>query len=810
MSVLLRDIAFAWRNALAKPATSLLIVVTLALGIGANTAIFSMAWHVLLAPLPYPDGERLVALQQNEENAFWSYPTLEDFRAQNTVFTELLEYKQYSLTFVGRGEPYQGDAGIVTGTYFEMLGVQPALGRLFVMDDDRDGAEPVIVLSHEFWLSKFAGDPAVIDTTLEMQHSVYRIVGVLPPLPAYPHANDVWITEASDPYKLALGAGAVRQNRRAGVIDSVYGKLQEGVTLEEARRETDVIVQRLVAAWPDAYPDDYSVMVNALKDEMTCDSAVTIALLMALAALVVLIASANVANLNLVRTMARNQELAICEAVGASPGRIARQLLTESLMLSLGGGVLGLLAAWPCLHLLADFASVYTPLASEISMNGAVLAFSFSLALVVGVLSGAASIFGERDINRTLKEGGSRATTSASGMRKRNVLLALQFALAFVVLTVSMLIVLSLWRLNRQDTGYALDQVFAVNMLLNVDLSERELISQKMQSFSKTALTAIEDMPEVSEAAIRSGTPLLQQSEGATLFALDIEDWAADDGETTPTAGFNMVSENFFTLMNIPLLQGRAFTADDDGNAVQVAIVNESFARRYFPDRTALGGILGLRGQAERYSVVGVVADTRSTNLDEVEGPIVYFSYWQFPTEGVNLYVKSAASSAMVATRIAQTVHELDPRQAVVVKPLDEVKAAWLAPARLRATLISLFGLLALVVTLSGVVGAVACNISERVREIGIHVTLGATPSAVVRLFMGSGLKVYGAGLLLGLVLMTLAAPFLAPLLYQTAVMDMRVYVSSAMVLSLAVACAIYLPARRAGVLSPVEALHAE
>jgi putative ABC transport system permease protein len=806
-----QDMISAWRNTLKRPGTSLLIIVTLALGIGVNIAIFSMTWHTLLAPLPYSDGERLVTLGQNEAsgtrvNFGWSNPTLRDFREQNTVFSELLEYNQWSLTFVGRGEPYRGRAGIVTANFFELLGVQAELGRVLSADDDREGAEPVILLSRDFWLQKFGGDPGVVGTTLEIEHSIYRIAGVLPRLPDFPHANDVWIPQANNPY--ALAEAGVNQNRRASLIAMVIGKLHEGVSLEEVSAETMAIAQRLAANYPDDYPDGYTVNVTTLKEEMMRDSAVTVVLLMALALLVVLIASANVANLNLARTMARHQELAIREAIGANPGRIARQLLTESLVFALAGGALGLCIAWPCLNLLADFAARYTPLASEIGINGAVLAFSFGLAVVAGIFGSAASIFGRRDINKALKEGGDKVTSSAIGVRKRNALLIMQFALAFVMLTVSALIMLSLWRLNRQDTGFDLDQVFAVNMTINVDLSEPEQISRKMRDFSRNVLAAVSALPEVSIAAIRAGTPLLEQVAYATAFPLDVEGWTGPTGESGPLATLNMVSDSYFTVIDVPLLRGRPFDTRDDNDTSLVAIVNETFATRFFQGGDAVGGSFTLSGQNERYEIVGVVADVRSANIDEVEGPVVYFNYWQFSIEGVNLYVKSAANPADLATTIAAAVHEIDPRQSVLIKPLGEIKSAWLAPTRLRATLISLFGVLALIVTLSGVVGVVSYNISQRVREIGIHMAIGANPTNIQRMFIVQVLKIYLIGLALGCVAMFFAAPLLEPLLYQTTALDPAVYLASLMLLTISVLTAIYLPTRKASSLHPAAALH--
>jgi putative ABC transport system permease protein len=811
MNTLLFALRFVWRDAVKKPATSLLIVITLALGIGVNAAIFSMTWQVLLAPLPYTDGDRLVVLKQNEASSNrldfnWAGATFGDFRKQTETLSDVLGYNQWSLSFFGQGEPWQGYVGLVTGNFFEVLGVQPIIGRNLNANDDKRGAEPVLVLSYELWTTRFASDPGVIDTTLEIQRMVYRIVGVLPPIPAYPHANDAWIPDASNPYDISpMGED---DDRDSFTINRVIGKLQEGVSLEQAASEMEVIARRLAASYPDAIAADYVVTPIPVKDEMTRDSTITMLLLMAIAVLVVLIASANVAGLNLSRAMARQQELAVREAVGASPGRIARQLLAESILLALVGGVLGLLLAWPCLDLLADFASRYTPLASEIGMSGVALAASLALALVTGLLGSAASILGRRDINGTLKEGGDKATTSASGVQRRTTLLVVQFALAFTVLTISMLIVLSLWRLNRQDTGFELDQVLAVNMILNIDLSEPQNLSGKMRNFARSALTAISEIPEVSGAAIRTGAPLLEEAEFARLTPFEVE--GRSDAETPPLAMLNMVSENYFSMMEIPLLQGRPFLPSDDLEAMGVAVVNESFARLFLPEGNPIGSNVRLPGREGWYSIIGLVADVRSVGLDEEEGPVVYFSYWQFSTESVNVYVTTAANPGVVASSISDAVHELESRQALLIKPLHEVKSAWLAPARLRATLISLFGALALVVTVSGVVGVISCNINQRVREIGVRMALGATPARVMRLFVMDGLAMCAGGTALGLCLMLAAAPLLQPLLYGISARAASAWFASAMILSLATIAACWLPARRAARQNPTQVLRGE
>ncbi len=499
------DLVFTWRNASKRPATVLLIIVTIALGIGVNSAMFSMAWHVLLAPLPYLDGERLVRLQQNDRpnerlDIRWSGPTIEDYRTQTGLLHEISSYEQQPLSIAGQEGPYLGNAGIVEGNFFSMLGIDVLHGRGFTSSDDEDGAEPVLLLSHEFWRRRFNADPAVVGASVDTMNFTYTIIGVLPPMPAYPHGNDVWIPAASDPFRMA-GLSNAETNRSSRIISHVLAKLGAEVTLADAGREAETIATRLAEMYPDSYPATYSIGLLPVKDELIGDARTTTVLLFGLGCIVLLIANANVASLMLARLASRSQELAIREAVGAAPARITRQLLTESLLFTMAGAILGLLVAWPCLSLLAEFSAGYTPLASEIRMDASLLAFAFVIAVLSGLFSGAAAAIGRRNINQALKEGGDKVTTSVSGKRRRQLLLVVQFALAFFIISTSALIMLSLYRLQTQDMGYQEEQILATTLILNIDFSDPSKdFPRQMQNFGQRLLPAVEAIPGVSKA----------------------------------------------------------------------------------------------------------------------------------------------------------------------------------------------------------------------------------------------------------------------------------------------------------------------
>lgn len=408
-------------------------------------------------------------------------------------------------------------------------------------------------------------------------------------------------------------------------------------------------------------------------------------------------------------------------------------------------------------------------------------------------------------MNAALKEGGDKVTTSSAGKRKQQLLLLVQFALAFVALTTSTLIILSLYRLDKQDAGYASEQILAVTMSINRDLTEST--QAHMQNFWPQLLARTETIPGVTGVTFLSGAPLLQDVAYLRDTQLEIDDLAA----TSPNPTFNtkqqFVSASYFTVMNIPLLQGSLF---DNANATPTVIVNANLAEKYFPEGDALGKRIGFPGTDFGWTITGVVGNIRARGLDQEETEAIYI-HRRTPSDGLNLYVKSTGNLAELANTIAGIVYEIDPRQSIgSAEPLEETRATWLAPAKLRGTLIFLFGALALIVTLSGVIGVVSCNIAQRVREIGIHMAIGATPARVMKMFVADGLKIYLGGLLAGLVLMLVAAPSLSPLLYETDVFTPEVYFVSTVVLTFAVLLALIVPARAASGMSPAEALHCE
>jgi predicted permease len=809
MHSVIEDIQFAWRNAIKKPAIALLIVITFGLGIGANSAIFSVVYHVILAPLPYTDGERLVRLQQHQpaigtRDFGSSVQTFFDIRESSDSLEEVLEYHSMQFTLLGHGDPLRVQTGVVSWNYFDVLGIRPVLGRSFVEGEDVPGAEPLILLSHRYWLSHFGGDQDIIGRSLEMNNAVHTVIGVLPPIPAYPVDNDIYIAAASCPFRASEG---MINNRRPGML-TLFGKLKDGVSLQQGSLELNNLAGQLAAQYPDAYPSNegYAANLVSLKDEMIGDSAPTFYLLLAIAGLVMLIACTNVANLNLARLASRTQELAIREALGAKPARIARQLLTESTLFALAGGLLGLLLAYPSLNLLSELAAGYTPLSSEVEMDSTILLFSLALSLATGVISGSAAAFNRRNISNSLKEGGDKVTTTSSGKRLRSGLLVVQFALSFVILTTSALVTTSLYRLNNQDGGFDADKVLVTGLDLNFTNYSTRL---QVQDFTRQLLADIRQIPGVELASVAGSFPLASNLAGPVPF--QTESQALADSDSQPRASVTVASEDFHQVLGIPLLQGRLFQATDDENAPPVALVNQSLAQSYFGGASAVGQRISVDNGQNWIEIVGVVGDVRATGLDQAAGDSFYVPFMQRVTGGLRLLVKSAGDPAALRSIIAQTVHQIDPQQAIASsQTMDQIRDQWLAAPRLVAMLIGLFGLLALIITLSGVVGVVSYNVSQRVREIGVRLAVGASPRAILNMLLLQGSKMTMVGLVIGLATMAFVIPVFEGFLFQTNPFDPAIYISCFVLLFGVSMLAMVAPAQQAARLEPTRALRDE
>jgi putative ABC transport system permease protein len=806
MQTLMEDIQFAYRSFLKTPAICALIVITLALGIGANAAIFSMVYNVLMAPLPFSEGERLVKINTNNpkinrNDVQVSVATMFDYRDKNKHLSHVVEYHQMSFTLLGHGDPKSLKAGTISWDYFEMLKIKPILGRTFLPREDEQGARPLIVLSHHYWREMFGSDPDIIGTSLQMNNKSHQVIGVLPPMAAYPVKNDIWVMASSCPVR---GSSRAINDRNLTML-TLYGKLKTNRSLEQASLDLNDISKHLIQEYPDSYPENQGLSntLIPLKTEMTGDSGTTFYLLMAITTLVLLIACANVANLNLARTASRKQEFAIREALGANPKRIARQVLTESILLSLLGGALGLAVALFSLDLLAGFAAHYTSLASEIKINWNVLVFCLVVSVLTGIISGATAAFQKRHINEALKEGSGNITASGASNRLRKALLIIQFSLAFIIITSATLVSLSLYRLNNQDTGINSTDIVALQM--GPGASSGTL--KDWHNFSRETAHRLESKVEIEQVAYSTTFPL---SEGRRQFSFfQIEGQPPIDSSERPDALRSVVSPNYHQVLDIPLLQGRYLEERDDESNPGSILINKRFADLFFAGENPIDKRISLDKGKRWLSVRGVVSNTREMGVDIAPVPTFYSTFMEYSRwSWVKMLIRTKVPLSAIKSSITDTIHEINPEQSInSVTTLNFLKKESLSSANWVGQLVTTFALLAFSIALSGVVGIVAYNVSQRRKEIGIRVALGANPKRIRILFAAEGMSLCAIGIAIGAFIMAFISPVLSTVLFDTEPLNLPLYLITGVVVAVFAALAILLPIKQATAIQPNQAL---
>ncbi len=806
MQTIIEDIQFAFRSFLKTPAVCSLIVVTLALGIGANAAIFSMVYNVLMAPLPFAEGDRLVKVNTNNHkidrnDVQVSVATMFDYRDKNKHLSHLVEYHQMSFNLQGHGDPKSLKAGTVSWDYFEMLKVKPILGRTFLPGEDEQGARPLIVLSHHYWREMFGSDVNVIGMNLQMNNKAHQVIGVLPPMAAYPVKSDIWITASSCPSRGSSDA----INDRNRTMLTLYGKLKANSSLQSASLDINHISKQLTSEYPDSYPKSQGLSntLVPLKDEMAGDSSGTFILLLAITSLVLLIACANVANLNLARSASRKQEFAIREALGANPKRIARQVLTESIVLSLIGGLFGLVIAMFTIDLLANFASYYTALASEVKINWGVLIFCLIISVLTGIISGATAAIQKRNINEDLKEGSGNITASTASNRLRQVLLVMQFSLAFIIITSATLVSLSLYRLNTQDTGFNSSDIVALQM--GPGGSSGTL--KQWHRFARETAHRLERKGEIDSVAFTTTFPMTEGRRQLSFF--QIEGRAPIDSSERPDALRSVVSYNYHQVLDVPLLQGRYLQESDDENNPGSILINKRFAELFFEGDSAIGQRISLDEGKSWLSIRGVVANTREMSVDTAPVATFYSTFMEYSRwSWLKMLIRTKVPLNVISEGIADTIHEINPKQAIQsISTLSLLKEGSLSSANLVGRLVTIFALLAFVIALSGVIGIVAYNISQRRKEIGIRVALGANPKRIRLHFVVQGLSLCAIGIALGAFIMAFISPLLETILFDTESLNLPIYLITALVVAVFATIATLLPVRQATAIQPNLAL---
>ncbi|MGB6430125.1 MAG: ABC transporter permease [Candidatus Acidiferrales bacterium] len=809
---LLQDVRFALRALRKSPGFTAVAIVTLALGIGANTAIFSVVYAVLLKPLPFPHPGQLVFLSEAKPQdgitaAGASYDNFTEIRAQNRAFSELAAFATHELTLTGRGEPAVVDTGDVTPELFALLGTKPVVGRTFTSEDNKQGAPPVVILSERVWRERFAADPNVIGSSVSLDHRAYTVVGVIPDEASVifsPARIQFWIPVAQDPL---FGPWIPRQDLRWLPI---IGRLNPGVSVAQAQSEMDVVAAHLAMKFP-AENSGWVIRLEPLQRVIVGDVRTALLVLFGAVGLVLLMACANISNLLLARATSRGKEIALRIALGAGRARVVRQLLTESAVLGLLGGAGGVLLAYWGVHAFSSLLPENLPQINAVRVDGAVLFFALTLALLAGMLFGLAPAFFavRTNVQGTLKEGATHSSESGARRFARSVLAASEVALAMVLLVAAGVLLRSFAALTSVNPGFNIAQVVKADIQLpRFQYSKPE----QWTAFSDELLRRLQSQPGMNDSAIAVPLPLNKQ--GAASLPFEIMDHAALAKGTPESADFVSISPGYFHVMGIALLRGRAFNEQDVASAPRVTIISEAFAQRFFANEDPIGKQLVFSfppNPGVPRQIVGIVRDVRDVSIGQDPGPMMYVPFSQMPFWGGEVVVRSELNVGSVAATIRQEVHAVDKDLPVTgVVPMSDLIDTSVEQPRFRTWLLGSFAVMALVLAAAGIFGVISYSVSRRTHEIGIRVTLGASPVNVMRLILTESTRLVLIGLAVGIPISLGLGRFLSNLLFGIHAADPATFTAVAFLLFTVATLAAYIPARRATRVDPMIALRYE
>lgn len=808
LAILRQDAQYALRRMAKEPGYTTIAIIILALGIGANTAIFSVLHAVLVRSLPYVHGDELIQIHQFVPQATisemqFSLPEIDDYRRRNGTLAEVSEYHSMVFTLLGQGDTQRVRTGIVSAGFFSMLGVTPILGRDFQASDEQTDAPAVLLLSYEYW-QKRGGDPDVVGKVFRMNDREHTVIGVLPPMPQYPHENDVFMTTVACPFRSAPNFASNREGR----MMKLFGRLKPGVTIEQARADLAHIAQQLMREHPQTYPAEkgYEIAATSLKEEITRNARPMLWLLMGAATCVFLIACANVANLMLARVVQRERELIVRSALGATHSRIFRQLATESLIVTGLAAVGGLLFASGTMELLKDLAARLTPRAREISLDHSAFLFALTGAALTSVIFGSlAALSSRQELSSGLKEGAIHLTRRTGRLYLRHFLVICQVAFSFMLLTGAGLLVRSLINLQRVDPGFVRENVVAAGIKL---IWPRYITDEDWQNVSARLLEKLRSQPQILTAALSSGFPL---DPDVAAYGPWLGHFSADGQPANRTAAIRVVTPGYFETLGIPILKGRGFGDSDDKNRATVAIVSLSLARRQWGEQNAIGKTLIGSGEAQKTVVVGVAGDVKEFGLDADSPDEIYLPAAQQPEHLRAIVVRSIGDSHATAQTLRQVIHEVDPEIAITrIEPLTQTSNDSLALNKLTANLLALFALLALVIAVTGISSLLSFSVSQRVHEIAIRMMLGASTSNVLGLIIRQGMAQVLIGIGLGWAGAMTLTRALQELLFEVTPTDSLTFTGISLLLILAGFIACYLPAAKATRIEPQLALRSE
>ena len=816
MRTFLKDLKFGARALWKSPGFTLVAVASLALGIGANTAIFSLVNTVLLRPLPARDPSRLVSVSvmgKDDSMLAFSYPTYRDYRDRNEVLSGIFAERLGPMSLSRDGNNQRVWGFLVTGNYFEVLGVAAARGRALTADDDRAPlASPVAVLSHGSWVRRFGADPSVVGKDIVLNGHPFRVVGVMPE--GFVGAEVVYTPEVWVPMTMQewIEPGNAWLERRTTQNIFAVGRLKDGVTREQAEASLNMLAKRLGEEYPDTNEGQRIALVppGFIVPQLRGAVVGFASVLMAAVALVLLIACVNLANLLLARASSRRKEIAIRLAMGASRWRVVRQLLTESLLLSLAGGVLGLLLAMWILDLVAAYRPpIDVPLWIDVHVDVRVMAFTLAASVLTALLFGLMPALqsARAELVPALKDAG--AVAGRTRTRLRSALVVAQVMLSLVVLVAAGLVVRALGRLQTVSPGFEVEH----GLVASFDLGLQNYDEARGQDFERRLVERVRALPGVKAASL---TDLMPLSLNYSSSDVHVEGQQLGRGANAPISMVATVEQEYFKAMSIPLVAGRAFGGADKEDSTKVVIVNETLARRFFPGEDPARGAVGRRisfqsDEGPWLEIVGVARDGKYWTIGEAPQLFVYSPLSQSYSQTATLVVRSEGDARPLAAAIRAEVARLDPSLPLFdVKTLDEHMGVSLFPARVAALLLGGFGLLALLLAAMGVYGVVSYSVAQRTREIGIRLALGARARDVLRLVAGRGMALVAAGLVAGLVVALVLTRFMEGVLYGVSATDSVTFTLVVFLLGFVALLACLVPARRATRVDPMVALRHE
>jgi putative ABC transport system permease protein len=811
------DVRYALRTLRHSPAFTSIVVITLALGIGANTAIFSVVRGVLLKPLPHRDGDRLLYLRQSMDgpggaNLLFSVPEVRDFRMGAKSLAGIAEFCPFGFTLQGESDAVRISVGLVTGNFFEVMGLSPALGRLTRSSDDGIGVPPVMVLTHDYWMKRFGGDSTIVGKQVRLDGNSVTVIGVVQPAPWFPNRMDALLNMVVSQHHTS----ALMVQGRTHRMTEMVARLAPGASVQQARAEVAAVYARMQGEYKDAYdPGSHlRVAVIPFKEALGEQARLTLWLLMGAAAFVLIISAANVVNLTLMRGVRREQELVVRAALGAGVARLRRLLLVENLVLSLMGAVLGVAIAIGGVSLLTSLAARYSPRANEIKLDVTVLGFALTLSVAVALLlSFVAALPKEGTLGSLISAGVRRMTGGLGRQRLQRGLVVAQVAVSVVLLAGAGLLTRTMIQLSEVNTGLKTEEVLTIQVPLLAfgggdfaRIAANDVTAKAGYDQMRQEIRAI---PGVTEVGVGSTMPL-QSAE----IALDVkaEGKSLAVGEAMPRAEFRTANPEYFRAAGIPLLKGRPFSATDRSGTGRVVVVNQTLADKLFPGEDPLGKQIAFTGDVLRFTpfsgdwrtIVGVVGNTQDGGLDAPPRPVMFTPFAQELALGGGLVIRADSNVSALTAAATRIVRRIAPTAPIVrVMTVAQIKDQSVSPRRLNAALVSSFGILAVIIAAVGIAGVLAFSVSARTNEIGIRMSLGADRGRVQRMILKEGGVLLAFGLALGVGGAYFAAGVIRGLLFGVAPHDPVTFVVVAVMMAAIGVVACWIPALRASRVDP-------